>query len=304
MRDEELDILINKYIEDDISEDELEILKENDEFVLYKKIIEYSSEFYVSGRSEDELYDDFIKKRTKKKTKVVNLKIRYLIGSIAASIIMILGITQLLGANETFSTNYGEQLSVFLPDSSQVILNAKSKIVFDKNNWKFDRKINLDGEALFKVKKGSQFDVITAEGNIAVLGTQFNVNVNEDFIEITCFEGKVRVTINDTVYILNQGEAIRKIKESVIEKWQVNKGEPSWRKGESNFNNVPLKYVLESIKKNHKVKIIVKNIDQDQRFTGSFSSTNLEVALMVVSESMELDYQISNKDKTITIYKP
>ena len=41
-----------------------------------------------------------------------------------------------------------------LPDHSEVVLNADSEITYKKSNWDTNRKLELQGEAYFKVAKG------------------------------------------------------------------------------------------------------------------------------------------------------
>ena len=95
------------------------------------------------------------------------------------------------------TTDLAEHTEVYLPDSSQVILNAESKISFNKKTWDENRNVTLEGEAFFKVAKGKRFTVATESGIITVLGTQFNVENRKNFFEVTCYEGLVSVTYNN-----------------------------------------------------------------------------------------------------------
>ena len=130
--------------------------------------------------------------------------------TVAASIAIILGIF-LYNPQKIYTSNYGEQISVTLPDGSEMILNAKSIASFDKSSWNVNREVSLKGEAFFKVKKGGKFTVVTDNGNISVLGTQFNVQSQDSFFEVTCFEGKVKVQSNTAKKILTSGKGYRTI---------------------------------------------------------------------------------------------
>ena len=85
---------------------------------------------------------------------------------IAASIVLLFGMFYGLNTGTTtHQSDYGTQLSVVLPDGSEAILNANSKIEFNTTDWKNEnRTLELDGEAYFKVKKGSLFTVKTSKG--------------------------------------------------------------------------------------------------------------------------------------------
>jgi Fe2+-dicitrate sensor, membrane component len=65
-----------------------------------------------------------------------------------------------------------------------VNLNSSSQLSYSKNKWDSKREVTLNGEAFFKVSKGSTFDVITLNGKVSVLGTQFNVKQRENYFEV------------------------------------------------------------------------------------------------------------------------
>ncbi len=298
MKDQEFDILLNKFIEETISSDELVILKRSEKFESYQKILNATSEFKTPTIKVEDSYAAFLQKTVSEKKEqkpVIKLKRSYIISGVAASLILLLGLFQFLNFDQTFKTNYGEQLSVFLPDSSEVVLNASSSIKFNEKKWKKDRLVNLEGEAFFKVKKGSKFKVVTNEGTVSVLGTQFNVNEYADFLEVQCFEGKVLVERNGNEEVLTKGKAVRQIQNKEFEKWTFINEKPSWKNYETNFNNTPLIYIIENFKKTYGVEVIVEKIDLEKRFSGSFPNKDIKIALETISNSMNLDYSIKNK---------
>lgn len=83
---------------------------------------------------------------------------------------------------------------IVLPDSSTVWLNANARLHYPHSfNGKI-RKVDVSGEAFFKVCKGDiPFVVGLGELQIRVLGTSFNVVTNEENGEIiiTLLEGKI-----------------------------------------------------------------------------------------------------------------
>ncbi|CAM1341705.1 FecR family protein [Tenacibaculum amylolyticum] len=305
MENQEFDILLNKFIENTISQEELIKLKSFKQFSLYEKVLNYSSDFKAPHIDEQQSFDNFINKATTKTNSkvsklVIQLNIKTIVGGIAAAVLLLFGLFQILNPNQTYTTDFGEQLAVLLPDSSQVLLNAETSITFDKKNWDKNRTVSLQGEAFFKVKKGSKFKVVTEEGIVSVLGTQFNVNEQEDFLEVQCFEGKVSVERNGEQFILLRGQAVRQIKENSFEEWNFTNEGPSWENFESSFKNTPLQYIIKSFEKTYGVEIITQNIDLQKRFSGSFPNTNKTVAIETIANSMNLEYQIKN-DKQITL---
>jgi transmembrane sensor len=92
-----------------------------------------------------------------------------------------------------------------LPDGSIILLNRQSSIDFDKD---FNpRQVNLTGEAYFKVTSGDiPFTVITALGEIEVLGTKFNVIASDDELEVEVVSGEVELRTDTEERKLSRGQ--------------------------------------------------------------------------------------------------
>jgi ferric-dicitrate binding protein FerR (iron transport regulator) len=83
---------------------------------------------------------------------------------------------------------------IVLSDSSTVWLNANAFLRYPRSFDDRIRKVNVAGEAFFKVRKGKMpFVVDLGRLQIKVLGTSFNVIMNEDSDEIiiTLLEGRI-----------------------------------------------------------------------------------------------------------------
>lgn len=89
---------------------------------------------------------------------------------------------------------------VQLPDSSEVILNANASISFNPN-WEQggNREVWLKGEAFFDIKQAPAhpFIVHSANMDIDVLGTSFNVKEGKAFTNVTLNTGKIKVRFSD-----------------------------------------------------------------------------------------------------------
>ena len=211
--------------------------------------------------------------------------------SIAATLAILFGLFFLMSTNEiSHKTAFGEQKIIELPDGSQVTMNSKSLIEFNPDSWESNRILKLSGEAYFKVKKGSQFTVNTNNGNVIVLGTEFNVNSSDNYFEVICYEGKVKVEKNTKEYILTPGQTVRKYNNNLIEEYITNNNFPAWTKGESSFISVPLEFVIASIEKQYNLVVLADDIDTTKVYTGSFTHNNLDVALASVFKTMNIKY--------------
>jgi ferric-dicitrate binding protein FerR (iron transport regulator) len=296
------EIFLARWLSDELTEDEKNSFEASEDFLIYKKIAEKSSELVPPEFNKIKVFNSILDKTSNKSEVKVRKLFKPWMYSVAASILVLLGIFYFLNQPEKYVSGIGEQLAIILPDNSKVILNANSTLSFNKNNWNENRNLNLNGEAYFKVEKGSDFVVETKEGKVTVLGTQFNVKTDTDFFEVICYEGKVKAETNTLNTILIKGDAFRKMKDSLPEKWMISAVEPSWKKGESSFKSVPLEYVIKALKNQYKITIDASKIDVNKRFTGSFTHKNLQVALQTVFVPMKIDVTFKD-EKTVLLQK-
>lgn len=297
---------ISKWLNDEMTNEELASFRETDDYQLYKNIVEEAKDINLTSINEDVALQDFkarIANRTKKKAKVISFN-RSLAFKIAASFTLLIGITYFLFNfnQETLKSNYAENKSFVLPDESTVTLNAVSQITYSKTSFKKNRQLKLDGEAYFSVKKGSTFNVKTEQGNIEVLGTKFNVKSRENSFKVFCYEGRVAVSHNNTKVILTKGEGVQLTKNNTLIKLRNSENsEPLWLNNESYFKEDPYTEVLAEFERQFKVKIISKSINTDVLFTGGFNNKDLDSAIKSITLPLNINYHI--KDNEIILSK-
>ncbi len=104
----------------------------------------------------------------------------------------------------------GQMSNITLYDGTQVWLNSGTTLKYASDFGGSSRKVLLDGEAYFKVKKSEiPFKVQLKTSEIEVLGTSFNAISfsDEDFSQVTLVEGSVKL---NTLY----GKAIGQMQPS------------------------------------------------------------------------------------------
>ena len=285
------DIFLAQWLEGELSDIELkELVSEAD----YKSFLKIRRGLEVHDALEGDTDASFAKIQEQianKKGKVRSINRNTWLIGIAASVVLFFGLFSIIGNDMvTIETNFGEQKTIALLDGSEVVLNSKSTLTYNTDRWEKNRTLNLKGEAYFKVKKGSTFTVKTDNGNVQVLGTQFNVNSVCDLFEVVCFEGKVSVQTKDEDYVLLPTNTVRRINGNVIEKWDVSNANPSWIHGESSFKSVPLKYVISALESQYNIKIHSETIDDTMIYTGGFTHKDLNTALKTVFKSLQIQY--------------
>jgi ferric-dicitrate binding protein FerR (iron transport regulator) len=105
-------------------------------------------------------------------------------------------------AENTVSTKPGSKSKVQLPDSSQVWLNADSRITYNESFRGPFREVQLIGEAYFDIAKDKDHPFIIHAGSIdvRVLGTSLNIRsyTNEKNTEAVLIHGSIEVTIRSS----------------------------------------------------------------------------------------------------------
>ena len=183
-----------------------------------------------------------------------------------------------------------ETKPIVLPDSSVVTINALSKISY---HFADERNVELDGEAFFEVTKGDRFVVNTALGTVEVLGTSFNVFSRDEHFHVSCKTGRVRVEIPSKGFdqILRPGEQVRLDRDTVLYTQVVEEFVGRWQTGEFYFDKRPVQEVLDEISRQYDISINYDSLEI-RTFTGYFIKEDIELALTMVCEPLDLTYEI------------
>ncbi|MDT0607976.1 FecR family protein [Croceitalea rosinachiae] len=288
------DNYLAKWLNNELTEEELSEFKKSDEYATYMRISEVAKKIKAPDFDVDGAYAIFQNEHMEITSKVVPFRPYKQFLRIAAVIaIMLTGSYFYLNSlDEYFKTGLAEHTEVTLPDNSEIALNADSKISFSEKKWDNERAVQLDGEAFFKVAKGKKFTVSTSSGSIAVLGTEFNVENRDGFFEVTCYEGLVSVSYKEQEIKLPAGTSFVVIDGQIQNTEKPRMLQPSWMLNESSFASIPLKYVFDELERQYNIEVNTKNVDTNQLFTGTFSNTDLKIALESISTPSQISYKL------------
>ena len=220
---------------------------------------------------------------------------------IAASFILLISVYSLFNmfSNTTVTTEKGQHLVCFLPDSSKVTLNADSKITFNSQSWADNRSVKLEGEAFFEVKKGSKFEVISNQGTVAVLGTSFNIYAREKDYKVACRTGKVKVSTPKNInhQVLTPGFSTSIVDNIVNKPTKLSKEKKvySWIDNEFYFEEISLAQVIKEIERQYNMAITIPDNMKHRTYTGYFDTKDIKNTLDKVCLPMGLKYHIVNK---------
>ncbi|TMU57533.1 FecR family protein [Flagellimonas algicola] len=283
-----------KWLSGELSEAELSEFKKSDAYASYNKLKKVSGTMEAPEFNADQAFQKLMDERIGAAPKVVALHPFKKFLRVAAAIAILLtgSYFYVNTLDESVTTALAERTEVVLPDNSEILLNADSRISYSEKNWDEERNVALKGEAFFKVAKGKKFTVSTNHGTVAVLGTQFNVENREDFFEVTCFEGLVSVTYNNTETQLPAGSSFVVIDGQIMDAPKPNTTQPTWVNNESSFERIPLEFVLNELERQFNIKVKTQNVDKNLLFTGTFSNTDLNMALKSISTPSRMNYKL------------
>lgn len=201
----------------------------------------------------------------------------------------------------------GQRAQVRLADGTTVWVNGKSTLTFPARFASRTRKVELDGEAYFEVRKDTerQFIVSTAhQSAVRVSGTKFNVKAYKDSEEIitTLIEGKVHFEFNDAAreprYIaMAPGQKLVYYPQSGrTELYSTSgEGELAWKDGMIVFKQMTLQGALDILADRYDVEFVVRHgVPDDDLFSGTFTGRSLEQILNYIEASSKIHWRYLN----------
>ncbi len=297
---DEKDVRYAKWLEGELSDDEL-IVKEGDTTLAeLKKVIETVDNWSMPSYDTDAGFQKMNQRHLSPTTKVRKLQWQK-ITSIAATIVVLLACWFLFSKDSTkvLKADYGQNHSFAFSDRSQIWLNDGSSVEYNAKEWSNNRTVELTGEALFQVEKGIPFVVNTQHGSITVLGTKFNVRAWGENLYVECYEGSVQVIANNQTTVLTTNESVNVIGNDMKEKQPFVHTTPTWKNGASRFYDEQLSTICDELERQYKIEVDLTATDR--RFSGNFRHDNLERALTNICKPLGLKYSISSDTKTVVI---
>lgn len=197
-----------------------------------------------------------------------------------------------------FFTASGISKTIKLPDGSNIILNAKSRLTVAADFNTTDRKVKLEGEAFFSIAKDRTRPFIIRSGDLktTVVGTSFNINAypEQNEIKISVASGKIKVSqiipqgIDKPLSIgmtKNQLLVFNNLTKSAL----IKTGDPdlfnSWSRGELYIDNASVIQIGEQIGRHFKMKInLPPGIRADDNYTIRLGKAEMNTSLKILSE--------------------
>ncbi len=212
----------------------------------------------------------------------------------------------------TLLVPYGKRSKIVLSDGSIIWLNSGSRLTYPVVFQVSDRKVYLEGEAIFEVAHDVKrpFAVLSEGQEIEVLGTVFNVSCygDENVVKTVLKSGSIQIN-----YLYpNSGTAQKTLKITpgtlaVYDKLNRNMESKtvdvdkyfSWREGVLIFKNDNLRFIMKKLSRYYNIEISIDDPDlANETFSGYLDlKEEIERVLEIFKGTTDLNYSRIDKTK-------
>ncbi|WP_316753767.1 FecR family protein [Pedobacter gandavensis] len=202
----------------------------------------------------------------------------------------------------TIETPRGGKFQILLPDGSLVWLDAASSLKYPVVFAGKERKVELTGQAYFEVakSKGKSFKVLSANQEVEVLGTHFNVNAyaNQPSIITTLLEGSVNVNLKNT----KSGQRLKPGQQAALTGQLIRVEEVdveqaiAWKNGYFAFERDDLRTVFNKLERWYDVEITTEGTFDHFTIGGNISRTkSLAEVLRVLQLTRKIKFKTEGR---------
>jgi transmembrane sensor len=205
-------------------------------------------------------------------------------------------------AAQEFITGAGERVTTRLNDGTVVRLAPNSRLRVQQSALR--REVWLEGHAFFAVSRDDErrFVVRTRSGDATVLGTRFDVRVDDDGMQVFVVEGRVAHQTGGHQVHVDAMELSRATDGGVPEVEAVEDPAPllNWLGDFLVFQSTPLSEIARELEQRYGVDVQLQDTALAQRtVTAWFTDESLEQVLLIVCRAA--DARCQNRDSTISI---
>jgi len=193
----------------------------------------------------------------------------------------------------------GGQFQLTLSDGTKVWLNSHSSLEYPSCFTGKERRVKLTGEGYFEVAKnnGKSFIVETANQQVEVLGTKFNINAYEDesSTRTTLAEGAVSVNTGQRSTLLKPGQQSILTSNNITVKSVDTYQALDWKNGDFNFVNDDLKSIMRKISRWYNIEVVLEEPISKETYVAQISrKKQLNDLLKALQRAGSFKYHIQN----------
>lgn len=237
-----------------------------------------------------------------------NRRVSTLAWSMAAAFVLLVGLAigflllrdESATSWEHFAALQQSPSTLMLADGSLVDVNRGSELYYPATFDDDTRRVRLNGEAYFDVRKGLEkpFVVDAGQFSVRVTGTAFNVNNSAESFEVVVVEGSVVVqnmVQGDDVVNVVAGEVARFDLQTrrLVREINRNNNFMAWKTRRIEFRNSSLEDVCQTLESVYGIRV-----DLDEQLTpgglsltAAFSHDDLENVIRVIELTLDLKFE-------------
>lgn len=287
MEQDQLKILIERYVKGETSSDENDLIEE---WLVHKRGVSGShseSEDAFQESLTEKLYQSLTDKIWPKAHNVHPVKKLNVFKpiSIAASILIIsclflqkAGVIDIFKPQPKYITYHSmKQVSIHLADGSNVILSPGAELTYPEKFTSGKREVYLKGKGYFDVIHHDKKAFLVHTGKIVtnVLGTAFNINADlkQHLVTVTVTRGKVSVSSTDgliEVLTPNQQVSVNTDSKSHFKKTVSSNSVIAWTRSKLDFDDLTFAAAAKQLEEHFNVQIQFENKSLEScKFTGT-----------------------------------
>lgn len=197
------------------------------------------------------------------------------------------------------ATAADQQMDVYLPDSSLLLMAGNSYIRYDKKQYGKERRaVEMKGKVFFQVQRDEArpFSVQTSETEILVLGTSFQVTEQDRITSLYVETGIVSFAAKEADgVVLTAGMSADYSEENgeIMVREQKEPNFLSWKTKCLTFHETPLGSVIHDLQDCYQVSIT--NIDTNStnlKLTATFNDMPLDEVLFIINQTLDTTLQV------------
>ena len=201
----------------------------------------------------------------------------------------------------------GDKATIELPDGTNVVLNSASQLSYLNNFGENVRRVQLNGEAYFKVAKNTEHPFVVTAGELEVLvtGTTFGVRayIDEKDIQTTLESGQVTVRV--------EGKSVKLVPNKQVLFNKLTMGVEvrdvdvdlylAWADGRLVYDNCPLEKILTDLGRWYNIDVFYSR-DELRSYQFSLNMKKHEEFIQVlelIGKTGEVQFEV--KDNTVIV---
>lgn len=235
---------------------------------------------------------------------------------IAAAVLVLIGsalIWWMVQANDagsaaqTYTTTVGQTDSLELADGTRVVLAPSSRLLVADHYGERERRVELQGEALFEVEHDDArpFSVSAGPATVRDLGTRFTVrSYQAEAVRVVVTSGSVLLRATNAVaagVVLRAGESGELVSGTQrVQAGRASEADLAWTRGRLVFENAPIEQVMVDLRRWYGIELRLSDPSLgNQHITATFEGESAQQVLDIVA--LALGAQVERRGDTAFI---